>query len=299
VVAINRVTKVVKGGKNLSFAALVVVGDPSAGVVGYGSGKAKEVPQAIRKGIESAKKNLVKVNLTQTSIAHLVLGRYGAGRTLFSGIDDSWRWRFYTGEAVFDTYWIQQFRYLARSKKLGQRKLTFQTFRPAYELGEQVKLSLKVLDPQLLTQLPEMIPVEIMGGDGKTAYRENLVRQEGQIDLYLASYTADKIGKFQAVLPPIAGGVDTMDLPFEVNVPRLELTQPQVDRTFLTRLAAETNGKSYDLDQAVRLATDIPSAAKQIPVEISEPIWNKNRALVLFVLLITAEWVLRKVYGML
>ncbi len=65
VVAINRVTKVVKGGKNMSFAALVVVGDPSAGVVGYGSGKAKEVPQAIRKGIESAKKNLMRVNLTQ------------------------------------------------------------------------------------------------------------------------------------------------------------------------------------------------------------------------------------------
>ncbi|HEY4765361.1 MAG TPA: 30S ribosomal protein S5 [Candidatus Sulfotelmatobacter sp.] len=82
VVAINRVTKVVKGGKNLSFAALVVVGDPSAGVVGYGSGKAKEVPQAIRKAIESAKKNLVKVNLTQTSIAHLVLGRYGSGKVL-------------------------------------------------------------------------------------------------------------------------------------------------------------------------------------------------------------------------
>jgi small subunit ribosomal protein S5 len=82
VVAINRVTKVVKGGKNLSFAALVVVGDPLAGVVGYGSGKAKEVPQAIRKGIESAKKNLVKVNLTQTSIAHLVLGRYGSGKVL-------------------------------------------------------------------------------------------------------------------------------------------------------------------------------------------------------------------------
>jgi small subunit ribosomal protein S5 len=82
VVAINRVTKVVKGGKNLSFAALVVVGDPAAGVVGYGSGKAKEVPQAIRKGIESAKKNLMKVNLTQTSIAHLVLGRYGSGKVL-------------------------------------------------------------------------------------------------------------------------------------------------------------------------------------------------------------------------
>jgi len=82
VVAINRVTKVVKGGKNLSFAALVVVGDPSAGVVGYGSGKAKEVPQAIRKGIEAAKKNLFKVNLTETSIPHQVLGHYGAGQVM-------------------------------------------------------------------------------------------------------------------------------------------------------------------------------------------------------------------------
>src|ERR1700741_444149 len=74
VVAINRVTKVVKGGNNLSFAALVVVGDPTAGVVGFGSGKAKEVPMAIRKGIESAKKNLVKVNMTHTTLPHISLG---------------------------------------------------------------------------------------------------------------------------------------------------------------------------------------------------------------------------------
>jgi small subunit ribosomal protein S5 len=72
----------VKGGKNMSFAALVVVGDPSAAVVGYGSGKAKEVPQAIRKGIEAAKKNLIKVHLSQTSIPHASLGRFGSGMVL-------------------------------------------------------------------------------------------------------------------------------------------------------------------------------------------------------------------------
>ena len=82
VVSINRVTKVVKGGKNMSFAALVVVGDAASGVVGYGSGKAKEVPQAIRKGIESAKKNLFRINLTSTTIPHQVLGRYGSGQVL-------------------------------------------------------------------------------------------------------------------------------------------------------------------------------------------------------------------------
>ncbi|HEV2417955.1 MAG TPA: 30S ribosomal protein S5 [Terriglobia bacterium] len=81
VISINRVTKVVKGGKNLSFAALVVVGD-GGGHIGYGSGKAREVPMAIRKGIEAAKKAIVKVNITSTSIPHAVLGRYGAGRVL-------------------------------------------------------------------------------------------------------------------------------------------------------------------------------------------------------------------------
>src|SRR5438270_6420092 len=82
VVSINRVTKVVKGGKNMSFSALVVVGDPGAKVVGFGTGKAKEVPSAIKKGIEAAKKNLRKVNVLETTILHSVLGRFGSGLVL-------------------------------------------------------------------------------------------------------------------------------------------------------------------------------------------------------------------------
>jgi small subunit ribosomal protein S5 len=82
VVAINRVTKVVKGGKNLSFSALVVIGDPSAKVVGFGVGKAKEVPSAIRKGIEAGKKNLRKVNVLESTIAHRVLGVYASSQVL-------------------------------------------------------------------------------------------------------------------------------------------------------------------------------------------------------------------------
>ncbi|MBI4906287.1 MAG: 30S ribosomal protein S5 [Acidobacteria bacterium] len=82
VVSINRVTKVVKGGKNLSFSALVVVGDTASKVVGFGTGKAKEVPAAIKKGIEAAKKNLRKVHMVESTIAHQVTGRFGAGLVL-------------------------------------------------------------------------------------------------------------------------------------------------------------------------------------------------------------------------
>ncbi|MGQ9897580.1 MAG: 30S ribosomal protein S5 [Acidobacteriota bacterium] len=81
VIAIKRVTKVVKGGKNMSFSALVVVGNRN-GIIGFGRGKASEVPVAIKKGIESAKKNLIRVSLDGGTLPHEIIGKFGAGKIL-------------------------------------------------------------------------------------------------------------------------------------------------------------------------------------------------------------------------
>src|SRR5215217_124760 len=85
VISINRVTKVVKGGKNLSFAALVVVGD-EGGHVGFGTGKAREVPLAIKKGVEAAKKNLIRVPLINNTLPHQLIGKYGAVRAVMQAV---------------------------------------------------------------------------------------------------------------------------------------------------------------------------------------------------------------------
>ncbi len=234
----------------------------------------------------------------------LVLGRFGSGRTMFSAYDDSWRWRFYTGESVFDTYWVQQLRYLARSKKLGQRRVTLTTAKPSYELGDQVRLQMRVVDPTLLQQLPDQIRVDVLaeavdGGAPSLVRQETLIRQDGQGDLYIASFTADRVGKFSVKMPPLASGIDTIQVPVEVIVPRLELSQPQVNRAAMTALATETDGQLIDLADASRkLPALIPSAAKVFPVISGQPLWDAPLVLTLFVLIITIEWVVRKLQGM-
>ncbi len=234
----------------------------------------------------------------------LVMGRFGAGRTLFSSIDDSWRWRYYTGESVFDTYWIQQLRHLARSRKLGQRKLKFNADRDTYTIGEPVRIELNVLDPVLGQQLSREVGVEVKDDAGQTVRREMLERQDTPPDTFAATFTADHTGRFSVHLAALGNGVDApIDLPIQVIVPRLELDKPAVNMPLLKQIAAkdEKTGQPIvlDLAGAAKLPDMIRSAARTIPILTPEPLWDAPLAFVIFILLITTEWVLRKMYGML
>jgi uncharacterized membrane protein len=226
----------------------------------------------------------------------LVAGRFGAGRTIFSAIDDSWRWRYYTGESIFNTYWVQQLRYLARGRKLGQRGLIFTSDEDSYELGHQVTLRVRLLSPDLLQQASDPLLAQITDdATGEPVRQVQLSRQGIATDVYTGSYTADRAGTFSAKLLQFGNAQSVAS--YNIQMPQLELDDPRVDIAGLSRLATE---EPIPFDQAAqKLPTVIHSAARIFPIEASQPLWNAPLALLLFALLITTEWVVRKMLGML
>ncbi|HSZ56809.1 MAG TPA: hypothetical protein VK797_14165 [Tepidisphaeraceae bacterium] len=226
----------------------------------------------------------------------LVVGRYGAGRTLFNAICDSWRWRFYIGENVFNGYWVQQLRYLARGKKIGARDHDLFLERPTYNLGDEVRVTYRVYNPEFQAKLPAEVPVQVKRDDGTVIAEAKLQRQEGQTDLFAASFVADHEGEFTAVVNSAAGERDRR---FAVKAPRVEMEDVSVNQPLLNCLALETNGKSLTLANASTELLNIPSLERKTIDPTSNPLTSGWLPLIIFVALITGEWVLRKVYGML
>ncbi len=233
----------------------------------------------------------------------LIAGRYGAGRTLFNGIDESWRWRYYTGESVFDTFWVQQLRYLARGRKLGERRASLRVSRPSYEVGERASAELRVLDPRLAGQLPDRVEADISDADGNPIGVVPLIRRvagdaEGGTgeDRYTGTYSVDRAGSFTLSVSPLAADVPELADDYSVELPRIELRNPATDFAALGRLADESGGRIVERDNLESLT--IEPKERRVPVIAARPLWDAPIAFVLLALLLTFEWVGRKMAGL-
>lgn len=232
----------------------------------------------------------------------LVAGRYGAGRTLFNGIDDSWRWRYYTGEGVFDTFWVQQLRYLARGRKLGERRATLAIQQPAYEVGQTASAELRLLDPLLAQQLPDRLDAVLKDAEGRPVRSVALSRRSGEsgqeADRYTGTFPTDIPGGYQLVVPSLGPDVPELSATVAVELPRAELESPSVDRSALARLALDTGGEVVPIARASQLPGMIASAEKRVPVIVDRALWDAPLALGLLALLLSAEWAGRKFAGL-
>lgn len=173
--------------------------------------------------------------------------------------------------------------------------LTFTADRDEYELGGQVNIELEPLSPELAQQLSSPVSVEIVNDAmGQAVRRVDLQKQESGNGAYVGSFTADQTGQFDVKLPHLTDNDPVVT--FKVAEPDMELREPQVDTSFLARLGTEA---PMTLSEAVVKLPEIRSAAKIIPIDTTEPVWDAPAVLVLFAGLITLEWVVRKIVGLL
>jgi hypothetical protein len=173
--------------------------------------------------------------------------------------------------------------------------MTFTADRDEYELGRQVNLALQPLSPDVMQQLSPPVSVEIVDeSTGQAVRRVDLLKGEAGGAVYSGSFTADRTGQFSVKLPHLTESDPSLS--FRVVEPEMELRQPQVDTSFLGRLGTVA---PMSLSEAAERLPAIRSAAKIIPVDTTEPLWNAPVILIVFSGLLTIEWIVRKMLGLL
>jgi uncharacterized membrane protein len=235
----------------------------------------------------------------------IVTGHYKRGRTVFSGVADTWRWRRYNGEPLFQSYWLQMSRLLYRNKALGQSKqVELAAESSDVEVGNSLKATLDVKDPTLLAQMPAQIPVLLMdkktpgGGPLGTL---TLVRTGTSPAHFEGSLTATQVGDYQLLIPPGVLPSEAGEVPpvgVVVERPQREFQNIGTDEVSLATLANKTTGAVIPLDDASQLAKKIPDRSMPVLISTSEELWYKPFALALVVALATIEWLLRKSAGL-
>lgn len=268
----------------------------------------------------------------------VVTGRYGAGRLFFQATDDTWRWRRHTGEFFHDAYWVQVVRELMPVSKFAKdRRYALRTDRRVVPYGVPVRVQVELFDADLLSESKdavevlvrnrdpgggadsaegatlapsEEVPVEpippaeaTVGGTRGTGVSAKITlhRISPESSLFEGSFVPSESGLLLLESPELGSRGRGEDRPALVRVERadLEMRSPEADHETLERIAAATGGKVLELDALQDEFSAIKDRRVQIPDDITEPLWDSRLALGLFVGMITLEWSLRKLFGLL
>jgi len=243
------------------------------------------------------------VRTTDRPMPLVVTGRYGAGKTFFHGSDDTWRWRRGTGELIYDGYWIQVVRALSPARAVdGDARLVIRPKKRRYHFGERVDVQVRISDAGLLSGLEEKVRLAVHDSEGQLVAKVNGNRLSASSPLFETSFIPPESGTFS---------VTVIDLPFvgpvlqpaeaaSIRVERasLESRRPEADHAVLGHLATQTGGKPVALDRLTEVFAEVRDRSVRIPDDVSETLWDSKLAFMLFAILITSEWILRKVYGM-
>jgi len=242
----------------------------------------------------------------------VVTGRYGAGKVFFQGTDDTWRWRRHTGEWIHDSYWVQVVRWLMPGARLAQdRRFVLRTDKRVYRYGDAVRVQVEISDTRLLSAQGDTIGLTVQPATLNGAVRARDAAVESQ------PITAHRIGRdtgvFEAAcVPPHPGSffivAEELTTPetgkppsvsVRIEQPDLEAQHPEADYEALERIAGATGGRVLELDELVAGFAELKDRSVLIPDDIVEPLWDSKLILILFSLIITVEWTLRKWWGVL
>jgi len=226
----------------------------------------------------------------------IVMGRYGAGRTLFVGTDDLWRWREFGGDAHYETFWLGAIRALARGRMLGSdRPWRLETDRKRYDLGEpvQVRLVLRDASMRYLTGDMNIIVRDARGAVDRVALQPKVPGS----GIWEGTWDASVSGPLtlDVASDAFSGDVEPPNCSLEVQAVDPEQRDTSADRRLLARIAQETGGRAFwATDDLSKLAESIPDRSVITPADIETPLWDTRLIVLALAGLLTTEWVLRR-----
>jgi hypothetical protein len=253
----------------------------------------------LKPGVRVLSEHPAKKGPDGTPLPIITLQFIGAGKVVFHATDESHRWRFRVGDVYFARYWIQTIRYLSRAKLLGgSRQAELTADRMEYRRGDPVRLRARFIDDRLAPAQDDGVTV-VLEREGSRRVNLTLRRDAANRGVFEGSASNLADGKYRAWIasPTLEGQPPT--IAFSITAPPGELARLELDAAELRAAAKTSGGKFYTYAEAGGLVADLPKG-RQVRIESlpPRPIWNAPLLATAFVTLLTAEWLLRKRWGL-